>query len=328
MKKEEKILNKTKGLMKVNDNLKPLSYRIDFSALNGINVQCNLNCPYCHHDYFLITKPFNLKQTMDFVDSIKLLDSIIGEWQRPRKIHLSGRAEPLVVEQSLLFSEIKKLSNTFPHYDFVITTNGILLEDYASELIKSGVKRFNVSMHYKINRNSKIIKGIMKAAEEGAEIVLNVMISKGTIENFEEIVDFAGENNFKIKLFYELEIPETEMRKQLSEMNKKLISLTGTQGVRNSQKNRLEFLYHGAKIEVKQLEDEFTRPSVCNTCPFLNKCKEGCWDSIRITPWYIKPCGVREDNVYFFTENSPKSLESKLYWGGKINRQIKKEVVG
>jgi cyclic pyranopterin phosphate synthase len=315
--KNKDTMNNLKKIHISQPNSRPIAYRLDFSALNGINVQCNLNCKYCHHDYFPIHKPFDVNYTWEFIDIIKLLDSVILQKDTPRKIHISGRAEPLIVEPQKMFSEIGKLSKNFPEYEIVMTTNGINLEKYAKELIENGLKRFNVSMHYKVNKNSIIVKGIKKAIQERALITLNVMISRQSIENIENVLDFASEKKLKVKLFYQLEIPEIEMIKGLDLMIKKLSNLTGTKGILNPKKNRLEFKYKNSRIEIKLFEDSSTRPAICNQCTVYSKCREGCWDSIRITPWYIKPCGVREDNVYFLKENSPESLLLKLLSGGK-----------
>ncbi len=72
-----------------------------------------------------------------------------------------------------------------------------------------------------------------------------------------------------------------------------------------------------SKIMVKLPEKFDDRPEACQKCPVKSKCVESCWQSVRITPWYIKPCGVRVDNVYFFTENSINNLKEKLKLGGK-----------
>jgi len=301
-------------------------YRLDFGSLAGEKAVCNLNCPYCHKDYFPISKSFDPTIQKSFVDTIKMLDGLLQNFNLPRKIHISGRIEPLTVDKNLVVDTIKSLKSYFPTYEIVMTTNGIKLEEFAEELIDAGVSRFNVSMHNKINPKSIIVRGMEKAAKYGARITLNVIITEYVINNMKPFIDFSKQNKYDLKFFYELGKNDADINRDINATVKKLNELLHLKGIRNTSKNRIEFKNGRNKIEVKLLENPSMHSKGCNVCKYKDICREGCWDSIRITPWYIKPCGVKEENVYLFNENSQSALLSKLESGGKIELRKRKNI--
>ncbi|MBW2649595.1 MAG: radical SAM protein [Deltaproteobacteria bacterium] len=96
-----------------------------------------------------------------------------------------------------VFSSLKKVEGL---RDISLTTNGILLEDYAEEIFDAGIKRINVSLdslspdrYRDITRGgdiSRVIRGISKAHDTGfSPIKINVVAIKGFNDN--EIIDFA-----------------------------------------------------------------------------------------------------------------------------------------
>ena len=106
------------------------------------------------------------------------------------KIRLTG-GEPLV--RKGIINLIKSLSGIQGIEDISMTTNGILLNEYALELKKAGIKRLNISLdslagdRYKdITRfgDLKVVKeGIKKAAIAGfSPLKINVLLLSGTDE--------------------------------------------------------------------------------------------------------------------------------------------------
>jgi len=113
------------------------------------------------------------------------------------KIRLTG-GEPLV--RKGLTTLVKRLTSIPGINDVALTTNGILLPRYASELKAAGLNRVNISIdtlnpeqYRRITRRgeiSQVHQGIKAALEEGLEPVkLNVVVIKNI--NDREILDFA-----------------------------------------------------------------------------------------------------------------------------------------
>jgi cyclic pyranopterin phosphate synthase len=114
-----------------------------------------------------------------------------------RKVRITG-GEPLVrrgiVDFVASLRSIKELD------DISMTTNGILLEDFAERLYSAGMRRINVSLdslnaekYTRITRVgdiSAVLRGIEKARETGfSPIKINIVAIKGF--NDDEILDFA-----------------------------------------------------------------------------------------------------------------------------------------
>jgi cyclic pyranopterin phosphate synthase len=113
------------------------------------------------------------------------------------KARITG-GEPLVRRGVIDF--LKSLGEIPGLQDISLTTNGILLENYARELFRAGIRRINVSLdslnaekYMSITRGGEIervIRGIEKSYETGfSPIKINVVVIKGF--NDDEITDFA-----------------------------------------------------------------------------------------------------------------------------------------
>jgi len=112
------------------------------------------------------------------------------------KLRLTG-GEPLVRRGVLDF--IESLSKLEGLDEVRLTTNGVLLGDYAERLYNAGVKHINVSLDTLVAEKFKFITGrnyfekvyaaILKALNMGFQIKLNVVAMNGINDN--EFIDFA-----------------------------------------------------------------------------------------------------------------------------------------
>jgi len=112
------------------------------------------------------------------------------------KLRLTG-GEPLVRRGVLDF--IESLSKLEGLDEVRLTTNGVLLGDYAERLYNAGVKHINVSLDTLVAEKFKFITGrdyfdkvytaIFKTMNMGFKIKLNVVAMNGINDN--EFVDFA-----------------------------------------------------------------------------------------------------------------------------------------
>jgi len=159
--------------------------------------QCNLRCTYCMpKEVFGADYPFlppDQLLTFDEIERLVQIFSSIGV----KKIRITG-GEPLLRKDLPLL--IQRINEIHGIEDVALTTNGILLGHYAKQLKEAGLKRINVSLdslnvanYGRMNgRNfpvSRVLQSIEKAAAEGLQIKINMVVQRGV--NDQDIVPLA-----------------------------------------------------------------------------------------------------------------------------------------
>lgn len=134
-----------------------------------------------------------------------------------KKIRITG-GEPLVRKGIVQF--LCELSQR--KIDFSITTNGILLGDFADDLKKVGVRRINVSLDTldelkfsEITRGGvlkKVTTGILKAKAAGINpIKINtVVLSDTNDEDIKNFIEFVKENGLVLRFIEHLPIVDNK----------------------------------------------------------------------------------------------------------------------
>ncbi|MFD3157248.1 GTP 3',8-cyclase MoaA [Haloimpatiens sp. FM7330] len=159
----------------------------------SVTDRCNLRCVYCMPEEGTEFLPHKDILTFDEIYRVVKIAAKLGI----SKVRITG-GEPLT-RQGLpkLIHDIK----TLPQIEEVcITTNGIFLEKYIDELIKSGLDSLNISLdtlqekkYKEITRGGnleKVIRGIKLSLDKGIKKVkLNTVIMRG--KNDDEIMDFV-----------------------------------------------------------------------------------------------------------------------------------------
>lgn len=144
---------------------------------------CNLRCKYCMPEEGICKKNHeDILSEDEMVMAVQAAASL-----GIRKIRITG-GEPLVKKNILSICErVGKI----PGIDEVcVTTNGVLLEEYAQGLINAGVSRLNISLDtlnaekYKeitrIGNLQKVLTGIEEAIKVGfKKIKLNAVLMRG-----------------------------------------------------------------------------------------------------------------------------------------------------
>jgi len=171
--------------------LDSLGRTINYLRLS-VTDRCNLRCRYCMPE--------------DGIGKVSHADILSYEelYQIARvavsigidKIRITG-GEPLVRKGIISF--LQKLADIPGLGQLVLTTNGLLLEKMAADLLKAGVQRLNISLDSlnpetfrQISRCgdlSRVLAGIEAAKECGFPLKLNMVVMRGI--NDHEILDFA-----------------------------------------------------------------------------------------------------------------------------------------
>lgn len=165
--------------------------KIDYLRIS-LTDRCNLRCIYCMPEDGIIHKPqTELLSLEEIIRVVEIMASLgVG------KIRLTG-GEPLVRKGVL--SLIKRLSRIERVSDIAMTTNGVLLEDYAAALKEAGLKRLNISLdslgrerYSAITRQGnleRVLEGIEAAQNAGiSPLKINVLLLDGMDKD--EVVNF------------------------------------------------------------------------------------------------------------------------------------------
>ena len=135
------------------------------------------------------------------------------------KIRLTG-GEPLV--RKGIVDLVAMIWNVLGVKDLSMTTNGILLEKYATELKKAGLQRVNISLDTlnpekfkKITRAgdiNQVFAGIEAAKKAGLNpIKINCVVWKSSDEeDAQEVAKFCKENNLQVRFIHQMNLKTGE----------------------------------------------------------------------------------------------------------------------
>ena len=160
----------------------------------SVTDRCNLRCRYC-----MPAEGFPLlrhEDILSYEEILQVVDAFVAEGIS--KVRVTG-GEPLVRRNlSTLITAFYRIPGL---EDISLTTNGVLLREYAKDLRKTGLRRINISLDslrkdrfFEITMRDvlgDVLAGIEEAREAGFDpIKINVVIMKGI--NDDEILDFVS----------------------------------------------------------------------------------------------------------------------------------------
>lgn len=163
---------------------------IDYLRISVTDL-CNLRCRYCMPQTGIKKNPHENILSFEEIEQIVKVFINLGI----KKIRITG-GEPLV--RRGIISLIERLSK-YNIEDFAITTNGLLLEKYALDLKRSGIRRVNVSLDTLNENKYRIItrNGDLKQVMAGIDAALSV----GLIPLKINVVLIGGFNDDEITKF-------------------------------------------------------------------------------------------------------------------------------
>jgi cyclic pyranopterin phosphate synthase len=175
------------------DALKDNYHRtIDYMRIS-ITDRCNLRCIYCMPEEGI--PPIEHREILSYEEIVRILRIAVDIGVR--KVRITG-GEPLVRKNADHLIALIKGIKTIK--DLSLTTNGILLEQYAEKLVSSGLERVNVSLdslkptrYREMTRGgdiNNVLRGIKAAETAGLfPIKINMVPIRGF--NDDEITEFA-----------------------------------------------------------------------------------------------------------------------------------------
>jgi len=170
----------------------PYRRKINYLRIS-VTDRCNLRCRYCMPEEGLSLIPH--EEILSYEEILRIVR--VFALEGISKVRLTG-GEPLVRKGIVDF--VSRLSEIEAIKDLSLTTNGILLKDFAGDLKRAGLKRINISldtlnrekfsMITRRNGYEKVWQGIEEALKVSLfPIKINMVAIKGL--NDEEIESFA-----------------------------------------------------------------------------------------------------------------------------------------
>jgi len=177
----------------------------------SVTDRCNLRCIYC-----MPAEGIQLLSHDDIISFEEILE--VAEEAVTLgidKIRITG-GEPLV--RKGVINLVKLLSEIKGIHDFGLTTNGILLEEFAEPLARAGLHRINISLDTvnpekfaAITRGGdidKVFKGIKAAQKAGlTPVKINCVVKNSSLEpDALEVKEFCRQNGLEARFIHEMDL--------------------------------------------------------------------------------------------------------------------------
>jgi cyclic pyranopterin phosphate synthase len=196
----------------------PFGRRITYLRLS-VTDRCNLRCSYC------------MAEDMTFLPrddllSLEELDRLCGVFidLGVRRLRVTG-GEPLVRRDILrLFKGLSRHLEANRLDEVTVTTNGVLLHRFASDLAACGVKRINVSLDSldparfraltRAGDLGDVLRGIEAAKRAGLRLRINAVVLKGINDDeLERLVGWCGGEGFDLALIESMPLGDIGARR-------------------------------------------------------------------------------------------------------------------
>ncbi len=314
-------------------------YRLDVLAAAFGRFTCNYKCVYCHKDYFCQTIPADAP-AWELAEGVQLCSTIL---KGTYSVHLAGSGEPLLVPNAKLQAMVAALRRSQDCVAISMTSNGYYLEERAKDLDELGIHDINVSlpcldstycqkfMQVSAKRAQHIIaktkRGLAAARRHNVSVDVNVCVAYDVSASLDDYIALSRDYDVQIKFFSVISATKSHAAAEYGYYQKLIDRLSAIQAPLQNTTGRyttLEWAFDQARFKAK-LHNRFCRPPECYRCHAFARCEESCWRSVRVSPWYIQPCGVRTDNLYWYQERDVAALLDKLTVGGKLSRVVEAE---
>jgi cyclic pyranopterin phosphate synthase len=176
----------------------------------SVTDRCNLRCTYCMPEKGICKEDPATLLSYEEIAGIAATGAEIGI----TKLRITG-GEPLVRKD--LPRLISMLSSVGGITDLSMTTNGVLMEQYAKELSMAGLHRVNISLDTldpvkfrALTRGgdlNRVLRGIESARQAGLRPVkLNMVMGKDTTDqDIYDVREYAIKNEFELRFIKEMD---------------------------------------------------------------------------------------------------------------------------
>ncbi|MEM4446201.1 MAG: GTP 3',8-cyclase MoaA [Nitrososphaerota archaeon] len=260
----------------------------------SLTQKCNLACFYCHHEGEGCSGGLREQDSMT-PDEVAFIVGAAAELG-VRSVKLTG-GEPLLYDG--VEEVVRKISSVKGVVDVSMTTNGVLLSEWAERLARAGLSRVNVSLDtlsrekYKMITGrddfEKVIEGIDAALDVGlTPVKLNMVLLKGVnVSELESMIEFVRGREGCVLQVIELvpRIPALEKYHISPLFVEEMLERRAVRVVvRGMHRRKKFFLEGGGEVEVVR---PVHNSEFCANCNRLRVTSDG----------KLKPCLMRNDNL-------------------------------
>ena len=177
----------------------------------SVTDRCNLRCVYCMPEEGI--RLLDHKDILSFEEIVNVVRTAVEFGIT--KVRITG-GEPLV--RKGITELIRMISKIVGINDFGLTTNGILLEQFASDLANAGLHRVNISLDTmnpekfsQITRGGDItmvFRGIDAVRQAGlAPIKINCVVKNSSSEpDAVEVKKFCNSNDLEVRFIHQMDL--------------------------------------------------------------------------------------------------------------------------
>ncbi|MEK7150166.1 MAG: radical SAM protein [Patescibacteria group bacterium] len=268
---------------------------------------CNIKCFFCHKE-----GSGTISEKIQPINIIKAVSvaSMLGI----KTVKFTGGEPLLYKELSTVISKIKELH---PDVEISLTTNGIFLKEYISDLLDAGLDRVNVSLqtldplkYYQITGVDcleKVIRGIetLIANKKTDSKICSAFFKKNSTEIL-SIAKWAKTMGLGYRVHNLLPALE-ETRSEIIPIEKIeqiITSFPGASRLEINKNNKHRILFSGKDWDIEMPDWRFWKKCRMSKCPINNQskgvCNEGEVYAIRLTSKSIQTCllGNKKNFIY------------------------------
>jgi len=181
----------------------------------SVTDRCNLRCVYCMPEEGI--QLISHKEILSFEEITEIVKYCAGKGIN--KIRITG-GEPLVRKGIVSF--VSMISAIKGVDDLAMTTNGILLDQYAGDLAKAGLQRVNISLdtmdpekYTTITRGGDIrnvLRGIEAAKSAGlVPVKINCVVFRSSDEpDARKVKQYCADNDLHIRYIHKMDLETGE----------------------------------------------------------------------------------------------------------------------
>lgn len=181
----------------------------------SVTDRCNLRCTYCMPEEGVTM--LSHKEILSFDEIVEVVK--VGVSHGINKVRITG-GEPLV--RRGIVDLVRMIWNVEGVKDLSMTTNAILLEQFAKDLAKAGLQRVNISLDTtdakkfkEISRGGdiqEVFKGIEAARKADlSPIKINCVIWKSSQEEgAREVAKYCKENDLQVRFIHQMNLSTGE----------------------------------------------------------------------------------------------------------------------
>lgn len=270
--------------------------------------KCNLRCKYCMPEEGVALKSHNDILSIEEISEIVKASAQLGI----KKIRLTG-GEPLL--RKGLISLCREITDTPGIEDLAITTNAVLLNSMAEELLDAGVQRLNISLdtlkpeRYKeitrIGDLNTALSAIEKVSSMGFKKIKlnNVLLGGFNTDEIRELAELSKKMPLDVRFIELMHMPGTDLPE----------SYYVSSDIVLKELPELEYIGMDGVAKTYRLPRAMGKIGLISpvSCKFCSECNR-----IRLTAdGYIKPCLHSEDEISvkdFHGEELTKVLEKAI----------------